>query len=308
MMHPDKFSQTSQQDQWELAHQLFQELGNAYDVLKDPVKRAAYDRTIASGSSPTTYTAPHSGPQRAATPPTPPHQSYSPNTRKKGEQPTWRWSYFFAFLAMLWTINKFYYFDEKIAPVPISKQDQFSKLAAPGNPSTTAPISSQSSTLSLSAAPRISETKNQGISFIDYPEPSNGFVFKNETNQKGLGKLKITNGCQSHAVVKIVDTIKDKAVHVTFVRANSNHTVSNIPDGSYRLLFAIGRGWDDVDGGFTERDGASAFDDPLIFSTREQRQVDGVYSTISRFEITLNPIRGGTAHTTKVPKAEFDKY
>ncbi len=308
MMHPDKFSQTSQQDQWELAHQLFQELGNAYDILKDPVRRAAYDRTIASGSSQNTYTAPHSGPQRAAAPPTPPHQDYSPNTRKKGEEPTWKWTYFFGFLGLLWIINKIGAPNDTKESTTIAKPDESPKPIASRSSSPVVTVSSQTLTPHVSVAPRASDPPKQTSSFIDYPEPSNGFVFKNDINQKGLGKLKITNGCPSHAVVKIVDTIKDRAVHVSFVRANSNHTVLDIPDGSYRLLFATGRGWDDVDSKFSERDGASAFDEPLIFSTREERQVDGVYSTTSRFEITLNPVRGGTAHATKMSKQEFDKY
>jgi hypothetical protein len=142
----------------------------------------------------------------------------------------------------------------------------------------------------------------------DYPEPANGYVFKNEMLPGGHGTLKISNGCPTHSVVKLIDTFKDAAVYVAFVRANAAYTIPNIPDGRYRLLFAAGHGWDDVDGRFKKRDGSSAFEQPLVFTTEKRTQADGVYSYSHSMEVTLNPVVGGTAQADNISTKEFEKY
>ena len=43
MMHPDRFSQTKQRAEWELANEMLKELNVAYDALKDHVSRREYD-------------------------------------------------------------------------------------------------------------------------------------------------------------------------------------------------------------------------------------------------------------------------
>jgi formylglycine-generating enzyme required for sulfatase activity/DnaJ-domain-containing protein 1 len=49
MMHPDRFSQTKQRAEWELANEMLKELNVAYDALKDPRSRREYDATIHRG-------------------------------------------------------------------------------------------------------------------------------------------------------------------------------------------------------------------------------------------------------------------
>ncbi len=46
MLHPDRFDQTRQRAEWELANEMLKDLNHAYGILLDSTARAQYDRTI----------------------------------------------------------------------------------------------------------------------------------------------------------------------------------------------------------------------------------------------------------------------
>ncbi len=46
MFHPDRFSADTQKREWDLANEMLKDLNAAYDTLKDPASRAAYDRSL----------------------------------------------------------------------------------------------------------------------------------------------------------------------------------------------------------------------------------------------------------------------
>jgi formylglycine-generating enzyme required for sulfatase activity len=46
MMHPDRFSQTKQRAEWELANEMLKELNVAYNILSDTATKKSYDSTI----------------------------------------------------------------------------------------------------------------------------------------------------------------------------------------------------------------------------------------------------------------------
>ena len=57
MMHPDRFSQSTQKAEWDMANEMLKELNHAYGVLKDTQSRNQYDSTFyksnqATGSAP----------------------------------------------------------------------------------------------------------------------------------------------------------------------------------------------------------------------------------------------------------------
>ncbi|TSA36263.1 MAG: hypothetical protein D4R65_02720 [Verrucomicrobiaceae bacterium] len=273
MMHPDRFNQNRQKAEWELANEMFKELNHAYDVLKNPLSRSQYDSTFGGGfTSKNTYTPP----QQTQSQPRQPQ--YQPASQKKPNSIP-LWLIFGIFFALLVLINK--------------GCDAITKKA---------PASSPSHSSKPIATTRVSPVS------ADYPEPANGYILKNEMPAGGQGILKITNGCPSHAVVKLVDTVKDSAVYAVFVRGNSEAIIHDIPNGRYRLLFATGRGWDDIDGRFRNREGISAFEEALIFTTEQRRQPDGVYDVSRRMEVTLNPVRTGNAKTDAIKITDFDKY
>jgi curved DNA-binding protein CbpA len=46
MLHPDRFDQTSQRAEWNLANEMLKELNHAYGLLGDAASRAEYDRSV----------------------------------------------------------------------------------------------------------------------------------------------------------------------------------------------------------------------------------------------------------------------
>lgn len=130
----------------------------------------------------------------------------------------------------------------------------------------------------------------------------NGQQISNSYSQEyfdGRGQLKITNGTSDDAVVKIINVSTNASVAEFYILANNNYTVYGIPDGNFNLFFSLGKNWSDSEGKFITCKSFTKFDDPFNFVT-----TDTQYST---FEVTLNPVAGGTASTTSVDESEFNK-
>ena len=295
-MHPDRFSLSSQKAEWELANEMFKELNHAYGILKDPVARRQYDFTIGGGyASQSTYSAP---PPRQSTPP-PQARPQPPKQETRTSNATSGCLAYLVLFGGIWLVGKGCdAVNHKTPSVP----SNLSTKAAPSIPSRASSYSSPR--ITPTPVPRVVET----VVPSDYPEPDNGFVFKNDMPTGGRGSLKIINGCPSHSVVKLVDTLKNAATYVVFVRANSEVSIPRIADGGYRLLFSSGHGWDDIDGRFKNREGSSAFEEPLIYTTKVEKRGDGDYTASRRMEVTLNSIRGGNARTDTISTGEFEKY
>lgn len=120
----------------------------------------------------------------------------------------------------------------------------------------------------------------------------------------GLGRLTVKNGTSSHALVKLVPVKGNVCVVSMFIRAGDDGQIEHISDGSYTLLFQLGRWWDDTTYKFSESHGTSAFAEPLDF--RAYRVDRGMrYDDMS---VTLNAVRGGTAHTETFSDADFENY
>ena len=69
MFHPDRFDQTKQANEWRLANEMLKELNQAYNVLREPRARAAYDSTLLKDTRPTNQ---YSPPPRQEPPRSPP--------------------------------------------------------------------------------------------------------------------------------------------------------------------------------------------------------------------------------------------
>ena len=314
MIHPDRFDQVRQKEEWKLANEMFQELNHAYGVLKDPVSRSLFDRSMGGGYSHQSASPPHSStrpsppPRREAEPPPIPKkpQPQAPPEPKGVDMPEWIYKVFLIFvsifvIALLFKgcvfpkTNSTKSLDEEILAEIKSEKAASRYTPYP----TITPLASSSPTATPRAIPTVAS---------DYPEPLNGYVFKNRFASGGNGKLTIRNGCSTHSAVKLVNVTLDTAVYAGFVRANSVLDITGIPDGTYRLLFAAGHGWDDIDGRFKKREGASEFREPLVYTTTSITR-DGKneieYATIS---ITLNRVVGGTAKMDSISTSDFEKY
>jgi len=134
---------------------------------------------------------------------------------------------------------------------------------------------------------------------IKYYSLPNGTVLFSDSSLNGPGILKISNGSDSDAVVKLI-TDGGKKIYSVYVRKNDNYSITHINDGIYRLLFSFGSNWDSDQNKFLVNPSAQAFDDTFDF-----QQTDSQYN---EYEITLNPVAGGTATTNPIDPSVFDKY
>ncbi len=151
--------------------------------------------------------------------------------------------------------------------------------------------------------PDTSAQPHQESTYVPDLTPGNslptGTVFKKRsTYLQGDGELQISNGTSYDAVAKL---IRDGASVLTvYIKANSIYSIKNISDGTYWLAFAQGTDWNDTTQRFNRNAQASAFDETFEFETTATRS--------AVWEVTLNPVVGGTAQSSDVDPSQFDKY
>jgi hypothetical protein len=138
-------------------------------------------------------------------------------------------------------------------------------------------------------------------------EPANGAVFRNELFG-GDGTLKITNGTSNGAIVKLVSTRSNRSLFTVFVAPNSNFKITNIPDDTYRLAYAIGRRFNQFTDTFDRLYGISVFDNLLMYDTRTEYERDGRHTYYHAFEVTLQPVVGGNARTSSLAAQSFEQF
>jgi hypothetical protein len=124
----------------------------------------------------------------------------------------------------------------------------------------------------------------------------------------GYGKLEINNGLSYDAAAKLVARLNDECVAYFYIAAGAVHSLAGVPDGNYRLLFAVGEDWDSQTELFSRASGVSEFDRPLAFETRQRNEGNFVYQEYSVMQLTLHPVPEGTARTHTISLDEFKKY
>jgi DnaJ-like protein len=139
-------------------------------------------------------------------------------------------------------------------------------------------------------------------------EPANGAVFRNELWRGGHGTLTITNGTSNGAIVKLVSSRSNRSVFTVFIAPNSNYTIQNVPNGTYRLAYATGRRFNPFTDTFERLYGISVFDQSLTYDTQQRYESDGVYTDYYQFEVTLQPVVGGNARTSPLAAQSFEQF
>ncbi|MCX6013286.1 MAG: hypothetical protein NTV30_07750 [Chloroflexi bacterium] len=138
---------------------------------------------------------------------------------------------------------------------------------------------------------------------------SNGeFLNSNLNYLRGRGELEIKNGTSDSAVAKLVNNITNKSIATVFIEANSNYTLKNISDGSYKLVFNLGHDWDTISKKFTINSSYAVFEDSFDFRTYATDGGNYTDTHYATYEITLNPVIGGTAKTNDINPDEFSNY
>lgn len=136
----------------------------------------------------------------------------------------------------------------------------------------------------------------------DYSLPHGTVLKESSYYMSGEGTLEISNGTRYDAVAKLVKG--NTAIYSVYIGANRDYTIEGISDGYYELMFAQGSDWNTVTKQFNKNQSYSAFDETFDFITTE----DDYYYYPPGFEVTLNPVVGGTAETSSVNPAEFNAY
>ena len=128
--------------------------------------------------------------------------------------------------------------------------------------------------------------------------PTGTVIKKRSAYLQGEGELQISNGTSYDAVAKL---IRDgTSVLTVYIKANSTYTMENISNGTYWLAFAQGTDWNATTKKFNRNAQTSAFDDTFVFETTDTQY--------SGWEVTLNPVAGGTAQSSDVDPSQFDQY
>lgn len=116
------------------------------------------------------------------------------------------------------------------------------------------------------------------------------------------GTLKVSNGTNRDAYVKLITG--QQLASAFFVKSNSSYTLNPIPDGTYRVIFALGKNWNPKTQSFAQSKSFAKFDKPLNFTTMQLS--NGIQYRV--FQITLHPVLGGKATTSGVNEQEFKRY
>jgi hypothetical protein len=132
--------------------------------------------------------------------------------------------------------------------------------------------------------------------------PSNPVLVSQAMN--GGGALTVSNGTNSDAYVKLVEPNSRTLVAAFYVKSNSSFTQEQIPDGTYKVLFVLGKGWNAQTQSFTKNKSFSKFDKLLNFTTTQM--IGGIQYRV--FKITLHPVPSGKARTSGVSQKEFNSY
>lgn len=118
----------------------------------------------------------------------------------------------------------------------------------------------------------------------------------------GLGRIRVINGREDDAIAVLVQARSARPQRAIYIRAGESGLITRIRPGTFRLQFKLGQSWNTDRRDFCGVISTSEFDDPFEF---EERDIgDGIqYST---FEVTLQPMRGGTATTHNIPPEAFE--
>lgn len=130
-----------------------------------------------------------------------------------------------------------------------------------------------------------------------------GSTFDKNSYMTGEGSISVDNGLGWDALVVLSkESNKDDIVRATYVQAKNKWTISQIPDGRYKLYFKLGKDWDNNERKFLIVPGRTKFDDVFVFDTTPDWKGD---SYTQAFSVTLHEVSGGNAQTENIDESEF---
>ena len=99
----------------------------------------------------------------------------------------------------------------------------------------------------------------------EYNSLPTGTRIETDVGTGGHGELKVENGNDEDAVVRLALTDSDETVRWFFVKAHGTARVGRIPAGNYRLVFTTGLNWVESEDSFSWHPSYSEFERTVIF-------------------------------------------
>jgi hypothetical protein len=142
--------------------------------------------------------------------------------------------------------------------------------------------------------------------------PYNSYFGKGIRNRGSLSEITVKNGTNQDAIVVFINVYTDKCMRNVYIRANSNYTIKQIPEGTYKMKCFYGNDWDSSlnngvgfpVGGFRRN---VSFTTPSsnkdYFDTHKEEINEGYnYPT---YTVTLHKVINGNMHTKDISKSDF---
>lgn len=166
--------------------------------------------------------------------------------------------------------------------------------------STNTPSSNSSSSTNTYIPPE--ESKYKGNQLSNGASPLNGCFGKGYSG--GNASLTIKNGGSSDAIICLYSVSDDRTIRNEYVRRSSNYTISNIPQGEYKIRVFYGNDWNPTldnscgkKGNFESDINFSEFDGTEYFEDSERG--------FTRATITLYTVVGGNASSSSIDQSKF---
>jgi hypothetical protein len=133
--------------------------------------------------------------------------------------------------------------------------------------------------------------------------PRTGTRLEPDEESSGVSKLRIKNGTQRDAAIRLVEEETGRAARFVYVEAGDEYTVGNIEVGSYLLRFASGYDWIPACTDFIREPEYSEFESALTFEVVTRSKDRDGYTT--RYEVTLNQVPFGNAKKRTIDRKRF---
>ena len=125
---------------------------------------------------------------------------------------------------------------------------------------------------------------------------------------KASGELEIGNGNDHAALVKLISLFVNRKACACVILPKSSLKIGHIPDGRYRVEFALG---DEIIAGtekFWEPIDYRKMVEPLVFSTTVEVAGNRIITKSPALRITVHGVEGGNARCVSILSADFDRY
>ena len=171
---------------------------------------------------------------------------------------------------------------------------------APTDYSTNTPSSNSNSSTNTYIPPE--ESKYKGNQLSNGASPLNGCFGKGYSG--GNATLTIKNGGSSDAIICLYSILDDRTIRNEYVKRSSTYTISNIPQGEYKIRVFYGNDWNPnlenscgKKGNFESDINFSEFDGTEYFEDSERG--------FTKATITLYTVVGGNASSSSIDHSKF---